>query len=379
MSKIRVVNVIGSIDKCAGGPSRSVPQTCEHLSKLSVKIELITQRSGNMVNINVSPNFKVTFKNMFQLIKYGINLSLNDVDLIHLQHIWEPYIHIMAFFARLKKIPYIITPRGMLEPWIMERHPLKKQIAMYLYQRNDLKKAACLHATCEMEVQNIRKLGFLNPIALIPNGIDISTVPEIKKDFGSKKIIFLSRIHVKKGLGILLDSWKHICNNGWSLEIAGEGDENYVSELKQKIIVERIPNVYFIGALYGEDKWNFLKSGDVFVLPTFSENFGIVVAEALAIGLPVITTKGTPWGELVSHKCGWWIDLNTQNLTNALIEATNCDLNELKSKGIRGRQLVEKCYSIATVAHNVKEMYRYVTDKSLQPDNVSIISENGRP
>ena len=147
-----------------------------------------------------------------------------------------------------------------------------------------MKKAAVIHATCEMEKDNIRKLGFTNSIFVVPNGIDLSCVPEPKSDYRTKKMVFLSRIHQKKGIELLLDAWKNMENKQWKLEIAGDGNNTYVNSLKERIKKENIPNVSLVGAQYGEAKWDFIKSASVFILPTFSENFGIVVAEALAVG-----------------------------------------------------------------------------------------------
>ncbi len=232
---MKVLHIIGSIDKSDGGPSRSVPQICEQVSQLGVEIELITRRSAHPIKVNTSKTFKLSFCSLKQLLLLGLSLSKKEVSLIHLQHVWHPYIHIMARIARLKGIPYIITPRGMLEPWIMNRNPWKKKLAMFLYQRRDLRKASAIHTTCQAETVSVRQLGLTNPITVIPNGVDLSTVPHAKTDYGTKKVVFLSRIHVKKGIELLLEAWKSLNAKDWTLEIAGEGDARYIAELEAKI------------------------------------------------------------------------------------------------------------------------------------------------
>ena len=140
------------------------------------------------------------------------------------------------------------------------------------------------------------------------------------------------------------------------LEIAGNGDKEYIENLNQS--AKNIKNVNFVGAKYGEDKWDFLRSADVMVLPTYSENFGIVIAEALAVGVPVITTQGTPWEDLEIHKCGWWINLSVSNLSLTLEEAMDTSTNDLAIMGSSGRELVAEKYEIKVVTKKMVELYQ---------------------
>jgi len=356
----KVLHIVGSVDKSAGGPSRSVPQTCEQLAKRGVNIELICRSSANPIEIKTSENFKVSNYSLWGLLIFGLKLKSEDIAIIHLQHVWDPYIHIMAWVARLKGIPYIITTRGMLEPWIMNRNSWKKRLAMFLYQNRDIKKAKAIHATCEMEKDNICSLGYTNQIPVIPNGIDLLSIPILEKKYGTKKMVFLSRIHEKKGIELLLEAWNTINTTAWTLEIAGEGDIEYINSLQDIINTNNTSNISFVGAQYGNDKWHFLHSADIFVLPSYSENFGIVIAEALAMGVPVITTKGTPWQELEELNCGWWIDLSVENLKDVLQIAMNKTSNELFEMGQRGKDLIKDRYDIKIVAKNISELYQTI-------------------
>jgi len=355
---MKILHITNSIDKSSGGPSRSVPQTCIELAKLGISIELVTQESADMVDIEESSHLTVQYRSIKELFIYGSRLSDKDVDLIHLQHIWNPYIQVMAFWAFQKKIPYIITPRGMLEPWIMDNNHWKKKIALFLYQKKAIQRAAHIHATAQMEADNIKELGFSNPISIIPNGIDLSEVKKGKEQYGSKKMVFLSRIHPKKGIELLLEAWRNTDTKGWTLEIAGNGEIDYVKTLSQS--AEDLKNVHFVGSQYGESKWDFLRSADVMVLPTYSENFGIVVAEALAVGVPVITTKGTPWEDLNTYECGWWIDLSVPNLIRSLEEVMQTPEDQIKTMGANGQSLVKDKYDIKAVAKNMRELYQKI-------------------
>jgi glycosyltransferase involved in cell wall biosynthesis len=355
---MNVIHITNSIDKSVGGPARSVPQTCAELASLGIHIKLLTQNSANKVPITETDRFIVAFKNLWGLFLYGSRLKSSEIDLIHLQHIWNPYIQIMAFWAQQKKIPYIITPRGMLEPWILARNPWKKKIALFLYQKKAIKRASYLHATSQMEAENIKKMGFNNPIRIIPNGIDLNETKQIKTFYGTKKMVFLSRIHQKKGIELLLEAWGTIETKGWTLEIAGNGEVAYIESLIQA--AKHLENVRFIGPQYGEAKWNFLRSADVLVLPTHSENFGMAVAEALAVGVPVITTHGTPWEDLETYECGWWIQLSVSNLQRTLLKAMQTPTHELELMGANGRKLIENKYDIKEVARQMEALYQIV-------------------
>jgi glycosyltransferase involved in cell wall biosynthesis len=355
---MKVLHITHSIDKSTGGPARSVPQTCIELARQGITVVLMTQESSDMVKLAERDHLTIHYRTIWKLFLYGSRLSAKDIDLIHLQHIWNPYIQVMAFWAYKKKIPYIITPRGMLEPWIMAHNPWKKKIALFLYQKKAIQRAAHIHATAKMEATNIQAMGFNNPITIIPNGIDLSELKGSKEQYGTQKMVFLSRIHPKKGIELLLQAWRNCDTKGWTLEIAGNGDAAYIANLSQS--AQDLKNVHFVGAIYEEAKWNFLRSADVMVLPTYSENFGIVVAEALAVGVPVITTKETPWEDLEIHFCGWWIDLSVKNLENTLVKAFDTPTTLLETMGENGRKLIEEKYDIKAIGKNIVELYNNI-------------------
>lgn len=172
--------------------------------------------------------------------------------------------------------------------------------------------------------------------------------------------------HVKKGINFLIESIALLKNDlkDYVINIAGEGDENYINELKQLTIQLGIANyIHFIGGVYGEQKWKLFKEADLFILPTHSENFGIVVAEALACGTPVITTQGTPWKELESNHCGWWTAIGTEATTKALKDFLQQTETQLEQMGRNGRKLVEEKYSSQKMAYDMVNLYRKILEQ----------------
>ena len=159
---------------------------------------------------------------------------------------------------------------------------------------------------------------------------------------------------------------------GYRVLIAGEGDSDYIAELKSLAKNNGVDGIVnFVGGVYGDEKWQLYRQADVFVLPTYSENFGIVVAEALASGTPVITTTGTPWEELQTRNCGWWVPYKQQDITEAVRSAINVAENKLEFWGRNGRSLVEDCYSVESIANQMKTLYQWINGEIKKPEFVN--------
>ena len=311
--------------------------------------------------------------------------------------------------CRKAGVPYVIAPRGMLEPWSLKQKWIKKRIARWLYQDRDLKLAAALHATAESEAEQFRRLGFKNKIIVSPNGVNVperemfecSECSNVRMD-GQRRALFVSRMHPKKGVLELVESWARIFKEKgksksekvWTCELVytmnSEEERAYEQKVKQRVHELGLDDQFvFTGSLDDEKKWEAYARADLFVLPTYSENFGIVVAEALWAGVPVITTKGTPWAELecsdsskfkvqsskLEERCGWWIDLSKSKsggeveqwsaLDSALCEAFEHSSNSnirtfLQDMGRRGHELVKSKYTWAAVVKAMVKGYERI-------------------
>ena len=167
----------------------------------------------------------------------------------------------------------------------------------------------------------------------------------------------MGRLGEEKGLVNLLDAWKSLHREGWRLVLAGPDWLGYKKILDVKIAKEFINGVEFTGVVYGDAKDALYRSADIFVLPSPMENFSMVVLEALAYGVPVIATKGTPWEGLTTNGCGWWIDQGVKPLKNALQEAMSLSDERRTRIGANGRTLAESKYSWVSVSRTLEEAY----------------------
>jgi glycosyltransferase involved in cell wall biosynthesis len=357
---MKVIHYIQSVDKSGGGTTEYM-RLLSSVLKNNISLRIATGFSEYPITIEGVPVefFKSSPFRWFALLnEYRIYLENEKPDIVHINGIWSPQNWGFQKVAQELKIKVVLSPHGMLEPWIVKHNPMKKMIALLLFQKKAINRVNHIHTTAQIEKESIRNLGFKNPITIIPNGIDLSEIARVKNSYGNKKMIFLSRIHPKKGIELLLEAWRSSNTKGWSLEIAGNGEANYIQSLV--LNAKDLDNVEFVGPKYGEDKWNFLRSADVMVLPTHSENFGIVIAEALAVGVPVITTTGTPWQDLENYNCGWWIELSVINLKSTLLKVFNTPIYSLEKMGISGQKLVKDKYDIKAIEKSMVELYNNI-------------------
>jgi glycosyltransferase involved in cell wall biosynthesis len=291
----------------------------------------------------------------------NIILQGGKPDLLHLHGVWSPYLAAFAADARANQIPYIVAPHGMLEPWPLRVHRLRKWLALKSYQGSVLTHAAAIHATSRAEADQLRTLGFTRaPVVVVPNIIDMPA-RDLNGDRWSSKerktLLFLSRVDAKKGLDMLLRAWDHLRPRDWQLLIVGHGEPAYVNRLKRYCAERQLPNVRFHGHVDGDEREAMFERASAFILPTFSENFGNAVGEALMRGLPVITTTGTPWQIVSDEKLGWYVAPRLDQLTDALRELFATQISALRDMGERGTEYARATLTLEALRPRIRAMY----------------------
>jgi glycosyltransferase involved in cell wall biosynthesis len=331
-----------SFDPSFGGPAYSIPALGVALAERGITVGLWAADGTAASAIPPATAASSTLIPLHGKLQQAM-AQFGTIDVLHDNGIWFPYNHAMARIAARQRIPRVVSLRGMLEPWALEQSRLKKQVAWQLYQRRDLRNADLLHATAPIEEINARALGLTGPYCVIANGIALPSrvARSAVRDGKRRTALFVSRIHPGKGIPLLLNAWATLRPQGWRLLIAGPDEDGHTAEIAALISTLSLEGeVRLCGPVYGEDKVGLYANADLFVLPTFSENFGIAVAEALAYGVPVLTTRGAPWESLETHDCGWWVEPDGPGILRGLRAAIDCSDETRREMGLRGAAMV---------------------------------------
>lgn len=304
-----------------------------------------------------------------------------DIDVVHAHGLW-PLTGVTARrFADRRKLPRILSLHGMLEPWARGHRAWKKDLAGALYQNRNLRTASCLHATAAPEAKNLRAIGCRNPIAVVGIGVDLNIFSTTRADErveskwpglrGTKRLLYLSRFHPVKGPVHLARAWTrvHRRHPDWRLVLVGNDQEGHQAEV-ERVLADARGSFVFTGPAYAQMKSDLYSSCDVFVQPSLQENFGITIVEALASGRPVIATRGTPWQELVTERCGWWVqggEPGEEELAAALEEAMSLSDHGRMEMSVRARALAESRYSWPAIAREMGRVYAWLAGKGPMP------------
>lgn len=383
-----IYHLAANLDDTVGGPAKSIPYLVKELNKLGVNNYLLSvilkQNETNELIEKYNLNWKNFSTKFIKESQFSPNLknylirSIKDKNsiIVHSHSLWK-YVSLISFKLSIKnRIPFIISLRGSIE-----LNNLKKKIAWKFFQRNIFQNSNAIHVTNKKDIFKLRNLEITAPIALIPNGIDlnqfkfIESKDELKKKLGlnrdKKYILFLSRIHKGKGLSYLVNAWCKIANHflDWDLLIVGPVDDvKYYNETLSLIDKFNLnQRVNFTGMLKKNIKMNYYGASDLFVLPSYSENFGMAIAEAMASKLPVITTKGTPWHEIDHYGAGWYVNLNQKQIDDSLKDALTCKKIELEKKGLNAYKLIQK-YDSKYQAIKIKKVYDWMLGIGTKPD-----------
>lgn len=362
---MKLLHVVPHISAEASGPSYSVPRLCQALAAQGHSVRLSCLAAGREVSgvaLEVHPQWP--FAQRFAISPAharALARAAGEVDIVHNHSLWSMVNVAAGWVVPGKRAKLVVSPRGTLSPWALAHSRGRKRL-LWPLQRQVLARADLLHATSEAEYRDIRARGFGAPVAVIPNGIDVpASVPRVPSDAGYT-LLFLGRLHPVKGLDRLLDAWASLERQfpQWQLVIAGKGEPAHEAEVKAQAARLGLQRVRFPGPLYGQDKAAAYRAADLFVLPTHSENFGMVVAEALAHGCPAIVSKGAPWSGLEQEGCGWWIEHDVPTLQASLARAMALPVETLRAMGLRGREWMLREYGWASIAQRMAAAYAWL-------------------
>lgn len=376
---MKILHILSGMGVKDGGTSSCTYAVLKGLRNNNINAEVLCYEPlendkliGNETFVKTVPysnRNKILYSNNFKKAL----IACQNTSLYHINGLWQYPSIITAIVAREKKCPYIISPHGMLYPQALQKSKWLKKAVYHFFLKKDLKNAAVIHATSHEELQHIRNMGIDNPIAIIPNAIELKTL--LEQPILSKNIIkfgYLGRVHPRKKIETLLYVWAKLGDmvKDAELVIIGSGDDVYLEFLQQETLRLHLKNVVFTGFLTGVAKDEKISSLSFLAVPSDFENFGMIVVEALALGIPVIASKGTPWQELESHNCGWWIANDVDTFYKFFEKALQLSDAERLAMAENGRKLIKEKYDSPIVAQKMAQLYNWVLNKGEKPDFV---------
>jgi glycosyltransferase involved in cell wall biosynthesis len=373
---MRVIHVVPAVSEEASGLSYSVVRLCEALIETGMETQLAaldwnpSTRSTpclttfplgrGLRGIGASPQMR---RWLVEQVASG------RLDLIHSHSLWRmPTVYPGAICRRYSNCRLMVSPRGTLSSWALGFHRIRKTLFWRLLQGPAIRSASCFHATSENEYQQIRKLGFVQPVCILPNGIDVP--PLMKAPVGGlRRLLFLGRVHPIKGVTTLMRAWSAIQTRfrDWELHVVGPDDNGHLAEVRALATALKLERLVFHGPLFGANKLSAYRSAELFVLPTHSENFGNTVAEALAAGTPVVVTVGAPWSRLPDEGAGWSIEIGLDALVACFETALAASPSQLAHMGSAGRQWMAKEYAWRTIGEQCADTYRWLLEGGNTP------------
>ena len=395
---MRVLHVIPALASTYGGPSQAALETCRTLIEEGVEAEIATTDADAKNDLNIPLEkmvlyegipiyfFKRTFNTEYKFswpITRWLAHHITDYDLLHIHSIFGYPATLAAYLARRYKVPYIMRPLGMLDYWSMDQNKLAKRLYFHFIEKANLNHARAIHYTSEEEKKASERFGFTSPGVVVPLGISINSKQgEIEKGLfkrkysqcaGKKLIVFLSRIHPKKGLELLIEAISKLkeVREDFLLVIAGSGEPRYETMLRRKVEEKNLtPQILFTGFLEGEEKAALLNDADLFVLPSYQENFGLAVVEAMARGVPaIVSNRVNICREIQAYGAGKVVPCEASKIEEA-IQTLLSDDRERRAMGERARCLTLEKFNSTEMGRNLAHLYHHLLDKKWQMEKI---------
>jgi glycosyltransferase involved in cell wall biosynthesis len=362
-----------------GGPPASILGLCQGLQRAGVDVEVVTTTANGATPLPPSPPGGDAYDGVpvryaaaaFPRRFFGARLrgpltsAMARADVCHIHGLWNAPEWWASRLARAAGVPYVVSPRGMLQPQAMRRGRGRKAVAFALLERRNLTGAALLHATSEQEAEALRDLDLGVPIAIVPNGVDLREAQQASGGFRARLgipadafvVLFLGRMHQIKRLDLLAEAFAEVraTHPAVHLVLAGPDEHGLLPDLLKRLEATA-DRVHAPGAVNGPDKWALIKDADVMVQCSDSESFGMAVVESLAAGVPVIATQTCPWSEIETHGCGFWV-AQTAAAIAAAIRTLADDPGRRSAMGARAAAFARVQYSWDAIAPRMAGLY----------------------
>lgn len=374
---MHVVHWIAGISRAHGGTSTFVVELANAQARLpGTRVTLITATRGGD-DLPVTSDVVLLHHDWPQALGRLLSRLHRDapIDVVHVHGLWRVQSHVLSQFALTEGIPLVLATHGMLEAHALRLKRWRKLAALLCFQRADLVAASALSATAAPEAAHLRQAGFRQPVLVAPPGVTIPVHPSPGSPDadGCRTALVLARIHPVKNLLGLVRAWALARPDGWRLVISGPDPDGHAATVREAIRQATISDeVRVVGPQYDEEKDRLFRSASLFILPSFTENFGIVVAEALSYGVPVIATFGTPWQLLEREACGWWVDPSPESLAAGLRTATLLAPESLRAMGARGRAVAESHFQWSRIAAATRAGYAWLLDGGPVPPSMEL-------
>jgi glycosyltransferase involved in cell wall biosynthesis len=389
LDSIKVANVLGYMARRYGGPPQSMYGLGRALEDIGVKVSYwATGNSSENEDVVASGRNIHLYKTAWPhkwfrapAMLHDLSRRIKSIDILHIQGIWSYPQCSASRVARRFDIPYLMTPRGVLEPWRI-RHKghlkfIKKIIYLGLVGKTMLQNARCLHALALNEVEGFRKIGYDGPVTVVPNGVnpeDFSHLPNKEEAElrwpnikGRRVILFLSRLSKEKGLDRFLPAFADIAKRNVYkdvlLVLAGPDLDGYGKTVKNLINKHKLnKNVLLTGMITGRPKAELISRADIYALPSYSEGFSMSLLENMASGTPALITEGCNFPEFARSNAGLCMPCKREALKEGLIKLLDMPAGELKAMGRKGRQLVLSNYTWQVAARKMVTVYRCILE-----------------
>ncbi|MEM6798331.1 MAG: glycosyltransferase [Planctomycetota bacterium] len=368
---LRVVQAIPSLDPAGGGPPVVVASLAVAQAAAGAEVTLAhgspadsSERVDKLLgSIPGATDLPIMHGSLADYLSDG-----NAADVVHLHGFWEPWLFSAARAARSQKIPYVLTPHGMLHPWSLSQKRLKKFVALQFGYRAMLRRAALLHALNEPERAILKGKAPNTPVEVIPNGVFLESFVSLPPAGAFRQqhpelidapvVLFISRLHYKKGLDILAEAFAIVAEKMPAARLLVVGpDGGYEAEFRARVdrhgIAERVT---MPGPQYGDAKLAALRDADLFCLPSRQEGFSIAITEALACGLPCVVSEDCNFPEVGEVGAGRITTLDPANVAEGILSVLSSPNPEALSQA--GRDVVAERFTWPTVAETAFEKYR---------------------